>query len=182
MSARYDEPNRAAKTANALIRWLAEAGISIAGTRALRVRGRKTGQVRSVVINVLTVDDRDYLVSPRGATQWVRNVRATGAVEVGPRWRRRKLQASEVGDAAKPELMRRYLDRWYWEVKGHIAGLTPDSSDEQLQGGRAVDPGFRAGKYRLIAKSTDRRCLTSSRIAGWWTATTPPPGNRPTRC
>jgi deazaflavin-dependent oxidoreductase (nitroreductase family) len=142
MSARYDEPNRAAKTANALIRWLAEAGISIAGTRALRVRGRKTGQVRSVVVNVLTVDDRDYLVSPRGATQWVRNVRATGTVEVGPRWRRRKLQASEVGDAAKPELIRRYLDRWYWEVKGHIAGLSPDSNDEQLAAAAPSIPVF----------------------------------------
>ena len=47
----------AAKAANTLIRWLAEVGISIAGTRALRVRGRKTGRPRSVVINVLTVDD-----------------------------------------------------------------------------------------------------------------------------
>jgi deazaflavin-dependent oxidoreductase (nitroreductase family) len=133
MSLRYDEPDRVAKAANVLVRWLAEAGISIAGTRALRVRGRKTGQVRGVVVNVLTVDERDYLVSPRGSTQWARNVRATGEVEVGPRWRRRTLRATEVGDAAKPELLRRYLDKWYWEVKGHIAGLTPDSSDEQLR-------------------------------------------------
>ena len=41
MSVRYDQPHRAARAANALIRWLAEFGISIAGTRALRVRGRK---------------------------------------------------------------------------------------------------------------------------------------------
>jgi hypothetical protein len=63
-----------AEVANTLIRWLAEAGISIAGTRALRVRGRTTGQVRSVVVNVPTVGDVDYLVSPRGNTQWARNV------------------------------------------------------------------------------------------------------------
>ena len=44
MSVRYDEPHAAAKAANTLIRWLAEIGISIAGTRALRVRGRKTGK------------------------------------------------------------------------------------------------------------------------------------------
>jgi F420H(2)-dependent quinone reductase len=68
-----------------LIRWLAELGMSIAGTRALRVRGRKTGRSRGVVVNVLTVDDVDYLVSPRGTTQWVRNVRAAGAVDMGPR-------------------------------------------------------------------------------------------------
>jgi deazaflavin-dependent oxidoreductase (nitroreductase family) len=142
MSERYDEPNGVAKAANALIRWLAEQGISIAGTRALRVRGRKTGKPRGVVVNVLTVGDVDYLVSPRGATQWVRNVRAAGAVDMGPRWRRRELRATEVADSAKPELLRRYLDRWYWEVKGHIAGLTPDAGDEELRAAAPSIPVF----------------------------------------
>ena len=86
-STRYDEPNRAARAGNAVIRWLAELGISIAGTRSLRVRGRKTGKRRGVVINLLTVDGVDYVVSPRGNTQWARNVRAAGVVEMGPRWR-----------------------------------------------------------------------------------------------
>jgi len=142
MPVRYDEPNLTAKAANALIRWLAEAGVSIAGTRALRVRGRKTGRLRGVVINVLTVDDRDYLVSPRGTTQWVRNVRAAGEVAMGPRWRSRGVRAIEVDDAAKPELLRRYLDRWFWEVKGHIAGLTPDSSDEEVKAAAPTIPVF----------------------------------------
>jgi deazaflavin-dependent oxidoreductase (nitroreductase family) len=142
MSVRYDKPHRAARAANALIRWLAEFGVSIAGTRALQVRGRKTGKVRSVVINVLTVDGVDYLVSPRGTTQWARNVRAAGAVDVGPRWRRRRLRATEVTDSAKPELLRRYLDKWYWEVKGHIEGLTPDSGDDQLRAAAPSIPVF----------------------------------------
>jgi deazaflavin-dependent oxidoreductase (nitroreductase family) len=142
MSVRYDEPNLTARAANALIRWLAEVGISIAGTRALRVRGRKTGRLRGVVINVLTVDDHDYLVSPRGTTQWVRNVRAAGEVEMGPRWRSRAVRAIEVDDAAKPELLRRYLDRWFWEVKGHIAGLTPDSSDDEVKAAAPTIPVF----------------------------------------
>jgi deazaflavin-dependent oxidoreductase (nitroreductase family) len=142
VSTRYDEPNRMAKAANALIRWLAEMGVSIAGTRALQVRGRKTGKVHGVVVNVLTVDGVDYLVSPRGNTQWARNVRAAGVVDVGPRWRRRRLGAAEVPDAAKPELLRRYLDKWYWEVKGHIAGLTPDSDDDELRSAAPSIPVF----------------------------------------
>ena len=142
MTVRYDEPNAVAKAVNTLVRWLAEAGISIAGTRALRVRGRKTGQAHKVVINVLTVGDVDYLVSPRGNTQWARNVRAAGEVEVGPSWRRRRFRATEVVDAAKPELLKRYLDRWYWEVKGHIAGLTPDSDDEQVKAAAPSIPVF----------------------------------------
>ena len=133
MPTRYEEPNRAARAANAAIRWLAEMGISIAGTRALRVRGRKSGKQRGVVINLLTVDGVDYLVSPRGNTQWARNVRAAGVVEMGPRWRSKHLRVTEVDDAAKPEVLRRYLARWYWQVKGYVAGLTPRSSDEQLR-------------------------------------------------
>jgi hypothetical protein len=107
MPMRYEEPPGSAKVANTLIRWLAEVGISIAGTRALRVRGRKSGQVRSVVVNVLTVGDVDYLVSPRGNTQWARNVRAAGAVEVGPSWRRRRLTPDSGDDqfsAAAPSI------------------------------------------------------------------------------
>ena len=145
MSTRYEEPNRAARVGNAVIRWLAELGVSIAGTRALRVRGRKTGKLRAVVINLLTIDGDDYLVSPRGNTQWARNVRAAGVVEVGPRWRRRSVQATEVEDAAKPELLKRYLDRWYWQVKGYVAGLTPESSDEQFRAAASSIPVFVLG-------------------------------------
>ena len=143
MPSGYEEPNRAARAANAIIRWLAELGISIAGTRALRVRGRKTGKQRAVVINLLTVDGVDYLVAPRGNTQWARNVRAAGIVEVGPRWRRQRARVSEVDDAAKPELLRRYLARWYWQVKDYVGGLTPDSSDEQLRAAAATIPVFK---------------------------------------
>lgn len=142
MSVRYDEPNRAARAANGLIRGLADLGVSIAGTRALRVRGRKSGKPRSVVVNVLTVDEVDYLVSPRGNTQWVRNVRAAGAVDIGPRWHRRRARATELADADKPELLRRYLDRWYWEVKGHMAGLTPESDEQQLRTAAPEIPVF----------------------------------------
>ncbi|MCP6188411.1 hypothetical protein NL437_27205, partial [Klebsiella pneumoniae] len=64
MSVRYDQPTAAARAVNELFRLLAEAGISIAGTVAVRVRGRKTGKRRGVVVNLLSVDGRDYLVSP----------------------------------------------------------------------------------------------------------------------
>lgn len=143
MTTRYQEPSRIERAGNAVIRWLAELGISIAGTRAVHVRGRKSGKSRGLVVNVLTVDGVDYLVSPRGNTQWARNVRAAGVVEVGSRWRRHRAQASEVDDAAKPELLRRYLQRWYWQVKDYVGGLTPDSSDEQLRAGAPAIPVFR---------------------------------------
>lgn len=129
---RYDAPGPLARAGNALIRSLAEHGISIAGSTALRVRGRRSGKLRSVVVNMMTVDGRRYVVAPRGETEWVRNARAAGVIEVGSRWRRRAAHITEISDDAKPALLKRYLDRWYWEVKGHMADLTPDSPPDQL--------------------------------------------------
>jgi deazaflavin-dependent oxidoreductase (nitroreductase family) len=142
MTIRYDAPNVAARAGNELIRWLAEAGISLAGTRALRVRGRKTGKLRGVVINLLSVDGRDYVVSPRGNTQWARNARAAGSVEMGPRWRTRHVRVVEIADDAKPQLLKRYLERWYWEVKGHVGGLTPQSTEVEIRAVAASIPVF----------------------------------------
>ena len=142
MTVRYDAPSLATRAGNELIRWLAEAGISLAGTKALRVRGRKTGKRRGVVINLLTVDGRDYVVSPRGNTQWARNARAAGAVEMGPRWRSREVHIAEVADDAKLQLLKRYLDRWYWEVKGHVGGLTPQSNDDERRSAAPSIPVF----------------------------------------
>ncbi|WP_193048631.1 nitroreductase/quinone reductase family protein [Mycolicibacterium baixiangningiae] len=139
MIVRYDQPSAAARAFNEVIRWLAEAGISIAGSRALRIRGRKTGRPRTVVVNLMSVEGRRYVVSPRGNTQWARNARAAGEVEAGSRWRRHTVRITEVPDADKPELLKRYLDRWYWEVKGHVGGLTPHSNDDEI---RAVAPSI----------------------------------------
>jgi F420H(2)-dependent quinone reductase len=142
MTVRYDAPNFTARAANELIRFIAEAGVSIAGTKALRIRGRKTGKRRGVVINLLSVDGRDYVVSPRGNTQWAHNARAAGAVEMGPRWRSRDVRIAEVADDTKPQLLKRYLDRWYWEVKGHVGGLTPQSTDDEMRSAAPSIPVF----------------------------------------
>lgn len=142
MTMRYEQPNRVARAFNEVVRGLAEIGVSPGGIRALRVRGRKTGKRRGVVINMLTVDGTDYVVSPRGNTQWARNARAAGAVELGPRWRTQPIRIAEVADDAKPRLLKAYLDRWFWQMKGHVGGLTPQSTDEELRAAAPSIPAF----------------------------------------
>jgi hypothetical protein len=61
---------------------------------------------------------------------------------VGPRWRSERAEISEVADDAKPELLRRYLTRWYWQVKGYVAGLTPESGDDELRAAAPSIPVF----------------------------------------
>ena len=52
----------------------------IAGTRALVVPGRRSGRVRRTAIIPVDHDGARYLVSPRGETDWVRNLRAAGGL------------------------------------------------------------------------------------------------------
>lgn len=139
MSQRYDVPGIGARTFNDLIRRLADVGVSIQGSTAVRVRGRATGQLRGVVVNLLEIDGRRYLVSPRGNTQWARNARVAGEVEMGPTRRPHSHRIVELSDDAKPDLLKPYLDRWYWQVKGHVGGLTPDSGWDEM---RAVAPSI----------------------------------------
>ena len=63
---------------NPAVALLTRAGLSVWGSRELRVRGRASGEWRSTPVNLLTHGGARYLVAPRGNTQWVRNVRAAG--------------------------------------------------------------------------------------------------------
>src|SRR4051812_5490973 len=64
------------------IAFLTRHGLSVWGSRELRVRGRKSGEWRAVPVNLLTIGDQQYLVAPRGHTQWVRNLRVAGTGEL----------------------------------------------------------------------------------------------------
>src|SRR3954449_2766900 len=63
---------------NGLVAAATRVGLSVWGSRVLEVRGRTSGEWRSTPVNLLTLDDRRYLVAPRGVTQWVRNLRVAG--------------------------------------------------------------------------------------------------------
>src|SRR3954452_19107085 len=86
--------------ANKIVAGLTRLGFSVRGSRVLEVRGRTSGQPRQVPVNLLDLDGVQYLVSPRGNGQWVRNVRAAGgelALLLGKR--RDQRVATEVPDA-----------------------------------------------------------------------------------
>ena len=67
---------------NRAVRRLTRWGISVAGSRELRVRGRSSGVWRSTPVNLLVIDGERYLVAPRGVTQWVRNIRVNPAADM----------------------------------------------------------------------------------------------------
>ena len=87
----------------------------------------------------MTLDGERYLVSPRGNTQWVRNVRAAGGGELALGRRTEEVVLTELPAGERAPVLRVYLDRWGWEVGRFVEGLTKDSTDAELE---AAAPGF----------------------------------------
>jgi len=117
---------------NRLLSGLTRMGVSVLGSRVLEHRGRSTGKLHHTPVNLLTIEGTEYLVSPRGETQWVRNVRHSGGRLVLILGRRRRpCTATEVPVADSVPILRAYLRRWKFEVGMFFDGVTPDSTDEE---------------------------------------------------
>jgi deazaflavin-dependent oxidoreductase (nitroreductase family) len=122
-------------------------GISVWGSRVLEVKGRTTGEPRRVPVNLLTYEDNQYLVSPRGEGQWVRNVRAAqGRLDLLLGRRRERFIAEELSDEAKIEVLRAYLRRWKAEVGVFFDGVDAKSPVEELARIAPRHPVFRLRK------------------------------------
>jgi deazaflavin-dependent oxidoreductase (nitroreductase family) len=124
--------SRAERTFNAVVAWLTAHGVSLFGSRVLWVRGRSSGQWRQVPVNPLEHNGRRYLVAPRGHTQWVRNLRVAGEGELHLGRKVERFSATEMDDAAKPELLRAYLRRWKWEVGAFFDGVDAEAPADDL--------------------------------------------------
>ena len=137
---RYLEPGWFTRNVfNRTVRRLTRLGVSVRGSRELRVRGRVTGDWHTIPVNLLTLDGDRYLVAPRGQTQWVRNIRAAGGGELRVGRRVEVFRAVEVDDEVKPAILRAYLRRWKAEVGVFFDGVGPDATDEQLA---QIAPGY----------------------------------------
>jgi deazaflavin-dependent oxidoreductase (nitroreductase family) len=119
---------------NRAVAGLTRLGVSVWGSRVLEVPGRKTGEPRRTPVNLLDHEGHQYLVSPRGNGQWVRNVRANdGRLTLVLGKQRTGYQATEVPDADKTEVLRAYLRRWKAEVGVFFDGVDASSSDDEIQ-------------------------------------------------
>jgi len=97
----------------------------------LAVRGRKSGQWRTIPVNVLKLDGQRYLVSARGETDWVQNLRAAGGGEIRRGSRTRAFKASELPVEDRPRVIDAYLDQWAYQVNAYFQAL-PDPADHPV--------------------------------------------------
>ncbi len=131
------------KVFNPAVAALTRAGISVWGSRILRVRGRTSGEWRSAPVNLLTHEGKRYLVAPRGLTQWVRNIRVAGGGELMLGKKAEPFKAFEIGDDEKIPILRAYLKRWKAEVGMFFSGVSAGSPEEAVRRIAPDHPVFR---------------------------------------
>jgi deazaflavin-dependent oxidoreductase (nitroreductase family) len=129
---------------NRTVAMLTKMGFSVLGSRVLEVKGRKSGLPRRTPVNLLTLSGQEYLVSPRGETEWVRNVRADGGrLDLLLGSKRHSYRGQEVADQDKVDVLRAYLKRWKAEVGVFFDGVGPDSTDEVILAAAPKHPVFK---------------------------------------
>jgi deazaflavin-dependent oxidoreductase (nitroreductase family) len=144
MAQRFQEPGWFTKNVfNRLVAGLTRLGVSVAGSRLLEVRGRKSGEWRRTPVNLLSFEGDRYLVAPRGHTHWVRNLRASGRGRLVVGRRTEEFTATELAEEERPALLRAYLRKWKWEVGAFFGGVGPDSSEAELRRIAPDHPVFR---------------------------------------
>jgi deazaflavin-dependent oxidoreductase (nitroreductase family) len=126
----FREPTAVEKLFNRTFGALVGLGIGPAHIHILEVRGRKSGKLYRTPVDLLTLDGKQYLVAPRGQTQWVRNAEAAGEVTLKRGSTRKQFRLLAVPDADKPPILKAYLDSFQRQVQRYFtvaAGSPPEA-------------------------------------------------------
>jgi deazaflavin-dependent oxidoreductase (nitroreductase family) len=157
VSTRENEKENMAKTSsipfyvrlgNALTLTLLRAGFKLRGPflffgnypmYLLSVRGRKSGQPRTVALAIIERNGKRYVSSPYGIVDWVRNLRAAGEAILTRGRRAETVNAKELpkGEAAlvlRADIKRNPFARYF--------GVTADSSLEEFERAAVIHPLF----------------------------------------
>ena len=113
----------------------------IAGTETLTLTTRSGRKQRTPVISV-DVAGTKYLVSTRGESQWVRNVRANPSVTLTSRGSSQSFTATEISIESRPPVLEAYRAKAGTTVDGYFSRL-PDAADHPV--------------FRLTESSVDQR-------------------------
>ncbi|MDF6022668.1 nitroreductase family deazaflavin-dependent oxidoreductase [Streptomyces sp. JH34] len=140
----YLQAGALAQRLNGVIGWLARHGVSLLGSAEMSVRGRRSGRMQRVPVNPHHHGGAQYLVSARGHSQWVRNMRVAGGGELKVGRKVHAFTATEIADdEQKARILRAYLKRWGWEVNQYFQGVTVKSTDAELLAACPDHPVFR---------------------------------------
>ena len=133
----------------------ARLGRDVDGIRELEVRGRRSGKPRRVPVKVLEVEGERYVVSLRGSSDWVRNLRSQETARLRFGRRIEDVVATELADDEKRPIVRAYLAAASRdETRKRLEWAADGVREEDARRGAMTVPVFRlsaAGGSSVIA-------------------------------
>ena len=107
-------PGSIARVVNRFYGSLTRLGLSMPYSFLLSVSGRRTGETRSLPVNLLQLNGKLFLVSTRGHTQWARNACRSRKISLTRRRLRIEFSVRVIPDSEKPAVLQSYLSRFKW--------------------------------------------------------------------
>ncbi len=103
----------------------------LSGTETVTVPGRRSGRPLRVPVIPVEHGGARYLVSTRGESDWVKNLRAAGGGELARRGHTHRFAADEIAVADRPPVIEAYRARIGREVDRYFEKL-PDLADHPV--------------------------------------------------
>jgi deazaflavin-dependent oxidoreductase (nitroreductase family) len=116
----FRAPTALERVFNRVFGFLVGLGVGFSHNYLLQVRGRKSGKLYSTPVDLLELGGKQFLVAPRGRTQWVRNAEAAGEVTLKKGRTQQEFRLRPIPDADKPEILKAYLDSFKREVQTYF--------------------------------------------------------------
>jgi hypothetical protein len=107
-------------------------GIPVPGAHVLRMKGRRSGKQRTVVITPFAHDGQRYVIVGIPGSTWAYNVRPTGTADLLHGRKVTPVRLTEVTeDSEKRRVMRAYpsiqpLGVYPFRIMGHVTSSNPD--------------------------------------------------------
>jgi hypothetical protein len=103
----------------------------VSGSETLTVTARTSGHEQKIPVITAEVDGIRYLVSTRGESQWVKNVRANPVVTLATKAGSGRFTAAELLVGDRPPVLQAYRLKAGKTVDGYFAKL-PDPADHPV--------------------------------------------------
>lgn len=117
---RFIAPSAGERVFNRMFGFFVGLGLAPGHMYLLEVRGRKSGKTFRTPVHLLDMEGKQFLVAPRGSTQWVRNAEAAGEIVLKRGNQHRKFRLIPISAEERPPYLQAYLDRFKTEVQRYF--------------------------------------------------------------
>jgi deazaflavin-dependent oxidoreductase (nitroreductase family) len=138
----YLRPTKLTQIFNRMTSWFAAQGLMPGKTVQVEVRGRRSGETRTMVINWVEYEGQRYFVSTRGESEWVRNVRAAGGEVTIQRRGQKRARLEELAAGERAPIIKKYLGENAMVTRRQF-GLDPKAELSEFEAIAQDHPVFR---------------------------------------